>query len=89
MLGRLAKGDRIPLTVQLKPLVESSADVWTQHSGQDLDDKQVTAAWMYNCPQLSAYVDAAVYESHEWQIQRLRSQAVTFIECEASRAVGG
>ena len=64
LLGRLARGERIPLTVQLKPLMESSADVWTQHPGQDLNDKQVGVEMMCSCPQSSANVDAAVEESH-------------------------
>lgn len=77
---RLAKGDRIPLTAQLKPLVVSSADVWTQHSEQDLKDKQVRTDLMYSCLQSSAYVDAAVNRGCNWLMQRLRMQDVTLIE---------
>lgn len=76
LLGRLAKGDRIPLTVQLKPLVESSADIWTQHHGQDLNDKQVGVELMRSCPHSSANVDAAVEKSHTWLTECLRSQVV-------------
>lgn len=54
LITRLAKGDRIPLTLQLKPLVEPSTDVWNQHSGQDLEDKQVIVNLVCSCPQCSA-----------------------------------
>lgn len=56
LITRLAKGDRIPLTLQLKPLVEPCTGVWNQHSGQDLEDKQVSMTLMCSCPQSSANV---------------------------------
>lgn len=43
LLDRLSKGDRIPVTAQLMPLVDTPADVWNQPPEPDLEDKQVSA----------------------------------------------
>ena len=41
LLGRLAKGERVPITLHLQPLVDTPTFARSQSGQQDLQDKQV------------------------------------------------
>ena len=43
LLERLAKGERIPVTSELKPLVESARSKWDMSGADSLDEQQVSA----------------------------------------------
>lgn len=43
LLVRLAKGERIPVTSQLRPLVDSAPSKWDLSVGHDLEEQQVSA----------------------------------------------
>ena len=51
LLGRLAKGERVPITLDLQPLVDTPTFARSQSGQQDLQDKQVhmTASVQTSC----------------------------------------
>ncbi|KAL3135382.1 hypothetical protein ABBQ32_007568 [Trebouxia sp. C0010 RCD-2024] len=78
LLDRLSKGDRIPVTAQLMPLVDTPADVWNQPPEPDLEDKQEVSLelMLLGCSPESATATGSVFNSNTMDDARPAKKAL-------------